>query len=271
MTGDRRVSFIFGKLVWALLKPSNLLLLLLVAGAVGLALQRAWARPLMVASIAALAAVVLLPIGTMLTIPLEERFPPPQTQPGRIDGFVVLGGGVRTELSDLRGQPAFEQTMERFATLPALAWRYPEAKLVFTGGPSYIEGSTTTEADVVGRFLDDHGVPPGRVILENRARSTRENATYALALARPQPGERWALVTSAKHMPRSMGVFRQAGWPPMVAWPVDYRTTGRLGLALTLQTADRLLELDEAAYEWFGLLYYRLLGYTDAVFPAPDR
>ena len=31
---------------------------------------------------------------------------------------------------------------------------------------------------------------------------------------------------------------------------------------------ERLAELDQAAYEWYGLLYYRLLGYTDALFPA---
>ena len=31
----------------------------------------------------------------------------------------------------------------------------------------------------------------------------------------------------------------------------------------------RLADLDQAAYEWYGLVYYRLLGYTDALFPGP--
>ena len=45
----------------------------------------------------------------------------------------------------------------------------------------------------------------------------------------PQPGETWLLVTSASHMPRSVGVFRQIGWE-VVPWPVDHRTAGWWGV-----------------------------------------
>ena len=84
---------------------------------------------------------------------------------------------------------------------------------------------------MIAQFLARQGLPEGRVMLEDRARSTRDNAIFSLPLARPQPGERWLLVTSAMHMPRSIGVFRSAGWPELQPWPVDYRTTGRMELA----------------------------------------
>ena len=71
------------------------------------------------------------------------------------------------------------------------------------------------------------------------------------------------------HMPRSMGVFRGAGWPELTPWPVDYRTTGSAWPMRQPSLGARLAELDDAAYEWYGLVYYRLLGYTDALFPAP--
>ena len=90
-------------------------------------------------------------------------------------------------------------------------------------------------------------------MLEDRARSTRDNALLTLPLARPQPGERWLLVTSAMHMPRSIGVFRRAGWPELQPWPVDYRTTGRLELAGEPSMGARLAELDAGGLRVVGL------------------
>ena len=113
------------------------------------------------------------------------------------------------------------------------------------------------------------GLPEGWAELEARARSTRQNAQFTLPLARPLAGETWLLVTSASHMARAIGAFRTAGWPELVAWPVDYRTTGRPVALTELRMGERLDELDQAAYEWCGLVYYRLLGYTDAIFPGP--
>ena len=122
--------------------------------------------------------------------------------------------------------------MERFAAIPELARRYP-------GRPAAVHRreclewrhDADTEAAVIAQFLARQGLPDGRVMLEDRARSTRDNAILSLPLARPQPGETWLLVTSAMHMPRSIGVFRSAGWPEMQPWPVDYRTTGQVELA----------------------------------------
>jgi uncharacterized SAM-binding protein YcdF (DUF218 family) len=166
--------------------------------------------------------------------------------------------------------PSFRETMERFAAIPELARRYPEAKVLFTGGRSWAAGEGAyTEAEVVRRFLSAQGLPEGRVVLEDRATSTRQNALFSLPLARPRPGERWLLVTSAMHIPRSVGVFRGAGWPELEPWPVDYRTTGGLELPSEPVMAGRLDELDAAAYEWYALAYYRLLGYTGSVFPGP--
>lgn len=264
------MAFIAGKLAFLLLRPSNLLLLLAVLGAIGVVIRRRWGARLLVSVVLVMTVCTLLPVGVWLSIPLEDRFRGPDGNLGRVDGIVVLGGGVDGMLTQARGQPSFRESMERFAAIPELARRFPKARIVFTGGTSWTNGAECwSEARVVGQFLEAQGMPAGRVILEDRARSTRENARFALPLAEPRPGERWLLVTSAMHMPRSIGVFRRAGWPDLVPWPVDYRTTGRWTLVGGSSLGGRLSELDEAAYEWYGLAYYWLLGYTDALLPAP--
>jgi uncharacterized SAM-binding protein YcdF (DUF218 family) len=264
------MAFIAGKLTFLLLRPSNFLLLLALVGAVGVAVRRRWGTRLLVAVVLLMVAGTLLPVGIWLSIPLENRFQGSGGEIDQVDGIVVLGGGVDGMLTRARGQPSFRDSMERFAAIPELARRFPQAKIVFTGGTSWTNSAEGwSEARVVEQFLQAQGVPEDRVILEDRARSTRENAQLALPLAEPHPGERWLLVTSAMHMPRSIGVFRRAGWPELVPWPVDFRTTGSWTLVGAPSMARRLSELDDAAYEWYGLLYYWLLDSTDAPFPAP--
>jgi hypothetical protein len=65
-----------------------------------------------------------------------------------------------------------------------------------------------------------------------------------------------------------MGIFRRLGWE-VVPWPVDYQTPGGLRWPHDYSPAARVDELDIAAREWLGLLAYRLMGRTSALFPAP--
>ena len=65
--------------------------------------------------------------------------------------------------------------------------------------------------------------------MERRSRNTQENAEFSKAIAAPKPGERWLLVTSAYHMPRSVGLFRKAGFA-VEPYPVDWRVGGRADL-----------------------------------------
>ena len=59
-------------------------------------------------------------------------------------------------------------------------------------------------------LLTELGVHPARLLLEEQSRNTAGNAEFSLALAKPKPGERWLLVTSASHMPRAMAAFARA-------------------------------------------------------------
>lgn len=264
-----RMAFVVGKLAIVLLRPSNLLLLLALLGLAGLWRRpSAWGRGLLALSLGTVLLATALPVGNWLIRPLEDRFPRPAGYPEPVDGVVVLGGGTDVDVTAGRGVPTFTDPAERYMALLELARHYPPSvPVLFTGGVGRLEGGVPPETETVRLLLERHGLA-GRVLLEDRARTTRENAAYAKALANPAPGRRWLLVTSAGHMPRSVGVFRAAGWE-VEPWPVDYRSKGGSELGLKLRVADRLYELDEAAYEWFGLAYYRAVGWTTELLPGP--
>ncbi|MFC7688961.1 YdcF family protein [Paeniroseomonas aquatica] len=180
----------------------------------------------------------------------------------------MLGGAVEQNLTEARGIPALNGAAERMTEPVALLRRHPEAKLVFTGGQGSLVHGGVTEADVAAALWRDLGVPADRLLLEREARNTWENAVLSHRLVQPKPGETWLLVTSASHMPRAAGVFRQAGWD-ITPWPVDYRTGNTAAVRLDASFPERLREFEWGTREWVGLLSYRLMGRMGAVFPGP--
>lgn len=212
-------------------------------------------------SVTALLALTILPLGDLLLQPIERTFPAlPSLE--RVDGIIVLGGGEEARASAYWGQLQLNEGGERYTAALALAQRFEDARLLFTGGSGSLRdlaGTETSEADIAERFFLDQGIAPERLLLEEQSRNTAENARLSHALAAPGPGETWVLVTSAFHMPRAMRSFDAAGWKGLVPWPVDYRTssfTDRIGWNLT----RNLQVLTTAIREQVGQIAYLLSG-----------
>ncbi len=260
--------FVASKVISVLLEPANLLLLVLLCST-GLLFTRLWrlGRRLLGVLAVIMLAIALLPWNAWLVTPLENRFAGPTVLPDRVDGIVVLGGALDPVVSAARGQPSANGAIERITAMVELARRYPGAKLVFSGGSGAIGTQEMKEAPVARAFLTGIGFDADRVTFEAQSRNTRENAMLSKELSAPKPGETWLLVTSATHMPRAIGAFRAVGWP-MRPYPVDYATTGGdVGLAFSL--GNGLGTLGAALHEWQGLVYYRLRGWSDTLYPGP--
>jgi len=117
--------------------------------------------------------------------------------------------------------------------------------------------------------LANLGVDRAHIIIEPQPRTTSEDALYSAALLKPKPIEKWLLVTMAMHMPRAVGCFRVAGFQ-VEPYPVEFMTHGRSSLFAGFSAgSSALIQLDRAAKEWIGLIAYRLMGKTDALFPGP--
>lgn len=262
--------FLVSKLAGFFVVPSNIIALLCASG--GLAMALRWRR--LAAACLGLGITLLLvagysPLGNLLLLPLSERFPAWQDDGRPPDGLIVLGGALDADLSAARPSLETDASAERILTMLRLARRYPAARVLYAGGSNSVFVTGNAEAPFAGELLAEFGTAPERIVLDSRSRTTAENATEAKRLATPKAGERWLLVTSAFHMPRSIGAFRAVGFD-VEAYPVDWRTRGWRDLGDPFSTLSAgLARTDVAAHEWIGLLAYRLGGRTTEWLPAP--
>jgi uncharacterized SAM-binding protein YcdF (DUF218 family) len=259
--------YLAGKVIWLLATPSNALIVLGLVGIVFLrSRQENWRRRgqiLLVAAISAFAIFGLTPLSTFALSILEHRFSPLPVSTG-VDGIILLGGGLNhckagacpDELND---------SGQRLIAAADLARRYPNATVIVSGGPREADGSS--EASVSAAMLQTMGVSAARIRIEDRSLSTAENARHTAALIAGERTGRWALVTSAFHMPRAIGAFRKAG-VHVIAAPCNYRTYGRPGF-LAFRASDALAITDIAAKEYLGLVAYYASGHTSAILPGP--
>src|SRR5262249_52451134 len=134
------LAYILGQAVWFGAQPGNLLVVVIILGA--LLLFTPWrGLGLVLLVLAALVglAIACLPVGDWLLRPLEEQFPPLSDLPPKVDGIIMLGGAVNTVITESRNQPTVNDHAERFMAFADLARRYPNAKLVFSGGGPELE------------------------------------------------------------------------------------------------------------------------------------
>ena len=207
------------------------------------------------------------PFDALLIAPLEDRFPQVKELPADVSGLITLGGAVNQFSTKARGSISLTGDAERLTEFIALARRYPDLKLLYTGGSASITEPFVKETLVARQLFDALGVSPGRVIYEDQSRNTHENAVYTRRLIAPLPGEKWVLITSAFHMPRSVGAFRKVGMD-VIPYPVSYMTYEG-DYRFWRSPFSALRDLSIGTHEWVGLIAYRLLGWTDELFPAP--
>ena len=117
------------------------------------------------------------------------------------------------------------------------------------------------EARVLGEQLVAWGIAPERVIVEPRARNTRENAVYCAEILRARAAVRVLVVTSAFHIPRTLATFRAVDMDVDVL-PVDFRAPPAGGRDLQLlPRAGALAASTRALHEVLGRVVYRVVGY----------
>ena len=166
----------------------------------------------MLAALGWTALVGWLPLPEALLRELENRHQAPvEVAAGQLQaytGVVVLGGST-----------------ERLKASVTLLRQHPHLRLLFTGGDGKWWASGPTEADQAEAFYKRMGVPAYRLAYERASRTTCENAVLGAAVPDVDITQPWLLLTSARHMPRALAIFKAVGWH-VSPYPVDYRSVG---------------------------------------------
>ena len=265
--------FTLSKVLWFVLSPVNLLLIALCI-AVLLSFTRKGQKSairILRVSVVIVLIFAVVPVAKLMLGALENRFPQNPALPEQVHGIVILGGVINPLLSAKRQSPQLNDAIERLTVGADLAMRYPKARVIFSGGSGDLFNPEYREAHYAPKVFSQLGLAPERVIYEDKARNTAENATYARLLANPSAGENWVLITSAFHMPRAVGVFRKAGWN-MIPYPVDFATTGDEKFSLGFRgITNGIGSFGNVLHEYIGLVAYWVTGRTETWFPSPEN
>ena len=260
--------FIFSKLFWLIAQPLSLGFFLaffgFLFGLFGLARIR---NTLLASALIIQFLALFTTTGAVATGVLERRFQRPALLTEAPVCAIILGGGFDGTVTKIRGNTEFGAAGDRFIEGLRLARLYPDMKLVITGGDPTLDHSSEGDADIAARFYADMGLDSNRVILENQSRNTEENAAFTAPILKAQNLPTCLLITSAFHMPRSVGLFRKSG-VDFTPWPVDFKTTGQETLTLDFfELGNNAMLLELSLHEYVGLLASFLSGKSDTLFP----
>ena len=253
--------FFLGKVLGLITQPLVWVALLLLLGLLASHRKPRLGRGLVVGALAMLLLMGWLPLPDQGLRALEGRYAEiaPHADLSGYAGVVLLGGAMGSgNVAQAHSQPVVNDAAERMSATAAILLRHSSLPVIFTGGEGALLGTGPTEADRAKAFFDSLGIAANRVRYESVSRSTYENAVLTAQMPCVNKTEKWLLLTSAWHMPRSMATFEKAGWN-VTAYPVDHRTGASTPWTdYDLQSGSEHWQI--LLHEVVGMLAYRLTG-----------
>jgi uncharacterized SAM-binding protein YcdF (DUF218 family) len=172
-----------------------------------------------------------------------------------IKWIVVLGGGAVSDPQLPVTSRISGASLYRIVEAVRLHRQIPGSKLVLSGGGVW---GNEPEAEVMARVALIMGVKAQDLVLEATSKDTEEQARNLRAMV----GEdKFILVTSASHIPRSMAFFKKRGMNPIPA-PAGYQVQHGEGIVPRSFFPDPggLQQAETAFYEYMGLAWAWLRG-----------
>lgn len=248
--------FVLSKIFDVLLSPLTWAMLLAL---LGLWRKRRWMRWAPAAAVGVLYVFSIEPVANALQRAIEGGAPRSVRKNVTYDAVILLGGVVDHEGTSGGGGPSYNENVERLLVTFELLRDGKASKVIVTGGRGW-EGDPVNEARVLASQLERWGIARERILLEDRAVNTRENALYSQAIAKKGRMKELVVVTSAFHMRRALEAFRAVGLR-VDALPVDYRAYREKAGVSSLPRARHLERSESALREVFGRWVYAVVGY----------
>lgn len=251
--------FLIKKIISDLLYPYSISLLLLTVGiamlfmedrlktgrilaAVGLALLLVQSIPLVPNTLAGNAGHYYPPILGGADIPPEVRW------------VVVLSGATIDDPKLPVSSRNVGDTLHRVVEGVVLAWKIPDARLLLAGGG--VEGGGGADT-VMAEMARELRFPPERIVIEGKGRDTEEQTRLIAQLVGK---DKLLLVTSLRHMPRAMALFKGYGMDPLAA-PAAYPASSQDTMAdLLIPRPGAAAGTASIAHELMGEAWFKLKG-----------
>ncbi|WP_062108798.1 YdcF family protein [Bacillus niameyensis] len=175
-------------------------------------------------------------VETIKAIPLVAEVPADLSAENH--AFVVLGF-VLSDDGEMQ-----ETLLERLKVAKTAAEKYPQSKIIVTGG---VLKNGKTEADVMFDWLAENGIEEDRIIKEDLAKDTVENALYSLDIVKREGIEDITVITSASHMRRALVLFHEVN--DMMAKKGDKQTNRDIShiVYADIEQEDEVTEKEELA------------------------
>ncbi len=249
--------FLLKKIVAPLFFPLSLCLEILLAGVFLLWFTRRQKTGKIIVSMGVVFLIALSygVASEMLLRPLEYKYPPlaDVSVVSDVKWVVVLGGGHAPDAHlPVTGQLS-EASLVRLVEGIRIHRKLPQSKLVLSGGGVF---STVTEAKVMADVAVALGMDAKDLVLESVSKDTKDQARLIHKIV---GDNRFVLVTSAAHMPRSTALFEKRGMHPMPA-PIGHRIKERQKItpAIFFPSAGQIEKIEQAFHEYLGLVWARL-------------
>ena len=240
-----------------LLSPMPLLFILAVISLLWLWCSRRAARGKVAVTgvLLLLFALSFKPLPYALMHHLEYQYPPLKRLPNHITWVVVLGGGHSNEAQLASYNRLNQASLARLVTGMALARQQEKTKLLLSGGGA---SRRKSDAYIMKQSAIALGFEQQCITLETISDNTWQQAR---AVKRILGKQRFVLVTSANHMPRTMALFHKQGMHPIAA-PSNYLTksSSKVGLEPLLPSYTNLLLTTSVMHEYIGYLWSLLQG-----------
>ena len=145
--------------------------------------------------------------------------------------------------------------------------RFPNAKIVFSGGIATLSKPKLTGIDVAKMFYTRMGVDINRIIFEDKSRNTYENFVFSKKFIDNKNNEKWLLVTSAFHMKRAMNVAGKLGLN-FISYPVDFVLSKDFNFKYWYipNYSTNINHFYFSTHEYIGLITYYLTGKSNKIY-----
>lgn len=202
-----------------LVNPISVVALILLAGFLFCVRKRKKKETLFLAFVLISLVPPSLPVlAKAMIFQLEGKFPGQKIQDYPVADAIVLLGGTISPVTELRKEPG-ETFGNRCLRAAQLYHQKKARQILVTGGHPYGE-EDRTEASDLKEILTLLGIPPEHILVENQARTTKENASYCAEIAKREGIRSILLVTNGFHLKRATYWFTQV-FPTVIPVPAE--------------------------------------------------